>query len=208
MTPNEADVILSGYESNLFADLYKSRWDAEYASRVVPNLIKCLDVDDKAILLRTLSAFNRIGPEACEAGPFVSRLLEHRDLMVREAAIYALTGVWFREGRRAVAPLVRMALDPTMLKPVMFGLISLGKAAKPAKEIFVAAFNHRDGRIRRLALRGLRDIGAEGSDVNAVLERAVTDKNSQVKAAAAKMILKIGHLAGSRRPTETRQTRR
>lgn len=192
MTPNEANVVLMRYEADLYADLYKSRWDAAYASKVVPNLIECLDTDEKSILLRTLSALDRIGPEASAAGPLVSPLLEHRDASVRQAAVCALTGVWFREGHRAVAPLTRLANDPSMLKHAMFGLIRLGEAAKPAKNVFVAAFDHRDGRIRRLALRGLSEIGADGPDVIALLKRALNDKNSQVQSAATKFIERIG----------------
>ena len=142
MTTTEAESILARYESNLFADLYKSRWDAEYASTVVPNLIKCLEVDDKAILMRTLSALHRIGPESDSAGLFVCPFLEHPDVLVRRNAIYALTAVWHREGHRAVAPLVRVANDTGMLKDVMFNLIALGVAAKPAKKIFIAASRH------------------------------------------------------------------
>jgi HEAT repeat protein len=191
MTATEADSILTQYESNHFADLYKSRWDAEYASTVVPNLIKCLEVDDKAILMRTLSALHRIGPEAHSAGLFVCPFLEHPDILVRRTSIYALTGVWYRKGHKAVAPLVRVANDPGMLKDVMFGLLAIGVAAKPAKKIFVAAFDSRDGKIRRLALRGLGEIGAEGKDVMEVLERAKDDKNSEVRSKAVKLIAKL-----------------
>lgn len=191
MTATEADCILAQHESNLFADLYKSRWDSEYASTVVPNLINCLEVDNKAILIRTLSALHRIGPEAHRAGAFVCPFLEHPDLLVRRTAIYALRGVWHREGHKAVAPLLRVANDPGMLKDVMFNLIELGVAAKPAKEIFITAFNSRDGKIRHLALRGLEAIEAEGDDILETLDRAKEDKNSLVRSVAEKLIAKI-----------------
>lgn len=192
MTGDEANEVLSRVESNLFADLYKSRWSAGYASFIVPDLIKCLEVDDKSILLRALSALDRIGPEAKAAGPIVCPLLEHRDTHVRINAIHALTSVYYRNGRRALAPLVRATKDPDLLKDAMFGLISLGHAAKSTKEVFITAYSHKDGRIRRLGLRGLSEIGAEGPDVIEVVTRAAHDKNSQVKAAALKLSRALG----------------
>lgn len=191
MTPEEAERVLVRYESNLNADLYKSRWDAEYASKVVPNLIKCLKVDDKLVLLRALIALDLIGPEAREAGMHVLPLLRHNDAHVQINAIYALTAVFYREGQRALDALVEAAKDPALLKDAMYGLIRLGEAAKPTKEVFITASGHKDGRIRRLALRGLREIGAEGPDVNDTALRAAHDKSLQVRTAAAKLSLKL-----------------
>jgi len=82
---------------------------------------------------------------------------------------------------------MQVALDPKLQKAALFSLIGLGRGAAPAAAVFVASFESRDARIRRLAVRGLARSGAKGSVSRPVLSRALKDRNGQVRAAAERL---------------------
>jgi HEAT repeat protein len=188
VTRDEAYAVLTRLEANNWADLYRSRWDSAFAAMVVPELVGCFEVDEVGILLRSLSALHRIGQAAHSAGDFIIPLLGHVDGRVQQVAVHTLSSVCYRDPQKAVPPLVRAAQNPLLLKDAMFALIYLGHGANSAKHVFIGAFAHRQGRIRRLAIRGLKQIGAEGEDVMAVLYQAVNDKNSKVKEYATRLL--------------------
>ena len=187
MTTSEAHEALDHLEASQFEALYRSRWDTEHAGDVVPVLVSCLGVDDTKVLHRALLALFRIGPAAHSAADAVTRLMFHPDTLICEVATHTLGGICSHCPERAVKPLTQVALDPKLQKAALFSLIGLGRGAAPAAAVFVASFESRDARIRRLAVRGLAQSSAKRSVSGPVLSRALKDRNGQVRAAAERL---------------------
>jgi HEAT repeat protein len=187
MTNLEAKETLDQLEANQFEALYRCRWDTECAADVVPALVSCLGVDDAKVLHRALLALFRIGPNANSAADEVARLMFHTDTLICEVATHTLGGICCHCPERAIKPLRQVALDPKLQKAALFSLIGLGRGAGPAAAVFVASFESRDARIRRLAVRGLAQSGAKRSVSGPVLSRALKDRNGQVRAAAQRL---------------------
>lgn len=194
MTKNEADHVLAKLEADKFSELYRSRWDRTHAATVVPLLLSCLEVEDVSVLRRSLSALHRIGPEAQDAIDVVIRLMSHQDRLISENAILTLSTISLRCPERAIGPLTQMASRAGFQKPALFSLIGLGTGAVSATEVFISAFESSDARIRRLALRGLTEIGADATSVQAILSRALIDHNGQVRAAAERLARRFPNL--------------
>lgn len=187
MTTLEAQEALDQLEANQFEALYRCRWDTEYAAEVVPVLVSCLRVGDTKVLHRALLALFRIGPAAHSAAEAVTSLMFHPDTLICEVATHTLGGICCHCPERAIKPLTQVALDPRLQKAALFSLIGLRRGAAPAAEVFVASFESRDARIRRLAVRGLAQSGAKRSVAGPVLARALKDRNGQVRAAAERL---------------------
>jgi hypothetical protein len=188
MTTDEANQVLARLEADNFADLYRSRWDAAHAEKVVAMLLPCLKLEDNLVLHRALFALARIGPEADDAAiAAVTRLVFHTDRIVAEVAIHALGGMSLRSPHKVLKPLMLAASVPELQKAALFSLLRFGEAAGSAAAVFVTAFESRDARIRRLAIRGLSEIGADLEIVQQVLPRALKDKNGQVRLAAQRL---------------------
>lgn len=188
VTTDEANQVLDRLESDNFAELYRSRWDAAHAAKVVAKLLPCLRLEDNLVLHRALFALARIGPEADKTAiAAVTRLVFHTNRIVAEVAIAALGGMSLRSPNKVLKPLMQAASVPELQKAALFSLLRFGQAASSAATVFVTAFESRDARIRRLAIRGLSEIGASLEIVQQVLPRALKDKNGQVRLAAQRL---------------------
>jgi hypothetical protein len=188
VTPNDANHILNRFEAETRAELYKSRWDTAHAASVVPNIIACLHLADTAVLHRALSALICIGPEAHPAIDSVIPLMSHSDVIIADTAMIALSCISLRCPERAIVPLVQAASKPATQKSALFALIRLGRGAISAAPCFIAAFENSDARIRRLALRGLKEVGAEASIIAQLASRALKDSNAQVRNVAERLL--------------------
>jgi hypothetical protein len=133
-----------------------------------------------------LRALVTIGPAARGALDAALPHLGSSDPAVVEVAIYAVGFVALRDPRAAVGPLVA-AFRPGFEKPVMHALLGLGPAAGPAAPVFAQAFGHKLAGVRRLALRGLKEIQAPPPIVEAVLAQARTDRSRAVREYARKL---------------------
>lgn len=187
MTTAEADETLADLEANQFELIYRSRWNSEHAASVVPALVSCLDVDDTKILHRALFALLRIGPAAHSAADAVIRLMFHQDTLICEVATHTVGGICCHCPERAIKPLTQVASDPKLQKAALFSLIGFGRGAAPAARVFVASFQSKDARIRRLAVRGLAKSGATHAVCAPVLARALKDRNGRVRDAAQRL---------------------
>ena len=187
MTSAEAEETLDDLEANHFEALHRCRWDSQHAASVVPILISCLAADETSILHRALTALFRIGPAAHSAAEEVIKLMFHSDTLVCEVATHTLGCICLHYPERAIKPLTQVALDPKLQKAALFSLIGLGHGAAPAAGVFVACFQSKDARIRRLAVRGLAHSGASREFSGPVLSRALKDRNGQVRAAAERL---------------------
>src|SRR5262249_40723192 len=138
------------------------------------------------IVLRALGALVTIGPAARGALDAALLHLGASDPAVAEGAAYAVGLVALRDPSAAVGPLVA-ALPPGLGKPVMHALLGLGPAAGLAAPVFAKAFGHKLAGVRRLALRGLKEIQAPTPIIEAVLAQARTDRSGAVRVYARKL---------------------
>ena len=111
----------------------------------------------------------------------------HADMLISEVATHTLGCIAYRCPEQAIEPLRQVAQDPNLQKAALFSLIGLRRGSAPAAGVFVSSFRSRDARIRRLAVRGLKESGVGGNIARSVMTRALKDPNGQVRAAAAKL---------------------
>jgi HEAT repeat protein len=185
---DEARDTLDRFEANLFHDLYRSRWNGEYAAEIVPPLRQCLTSREVGTLLRSLSALHRIGPEAHQAEADVLPLLNNQESKVREAAVWALSGICLRQPDGVIPRLIEAANDPELLRPVMFALIGFGEKAVSSTPLFLRAFESPDSRQRLLAVRGLKEIGSTFPEIEGVIRRGIVDRSKEVRRYVEKLL--------------------
>ena len=182
----EPDTILDALEANYRARLYQARWDDAAAAEIVPQLVGLLGSPSRDIVLRALRALVTIGPAARGALDAALPHLQSPDAGMAETAAYAVGLVALRDPMAAVGPLVA-AFRPGLEKPVMHALLGLGPAAGPAAPVFALAFGHKLAVVRRLALRGLKEIHAPTHIVGAVMAQALADRSGAVREYARKL---------------------
>jgi hypothetical protein len=193
MSLNDARTVLEAVEADNRDVLYTARRDKVAASNVVPKLVALLDSEDRDTLLRALRAFVTIGPLACDGAPKIARLLRSSEIWVFQAAAIALAYVSLKKPGPAVQPLVEVANMPGREKYAMLALIQLGEAARSAAPVFARSFEDRSARIRRLALRGLVEIGADDEMLSTILRQAARDKSKEVREYASKLSRRLAH---------------
>ncbi|SRR5260370_10485693 len=186
-----ANAILDACEAGNRALLYKARWDEFAAGEIVPKLVSLLAYNNRNVLLRTFQSLVTIGPLAKDAANGLLPHIHSNDQSVFVGAVIALGCVALREPFLAVKPLAA-AFGPGKEKPVLTALLGFGPAAKSTADLFVRAFENRSATIRRLALRGLHAIQADPTVLREVLERAKSDRSSQVRVYAAKLMRQRG----------------
>jgi hypothetical protein len=180
------DEILDSLEANYRARLYQARWDGAAADEVTPLLVGLLANPSRDIVLRALRALMTIGPAARGALAAALPHLRSNDLAMAQAAAYAVGCIALRDPEAAVGPLVA-AFRPGLEKPVMHALLGFGSAARSAASVFAQAFLHKMAGVRRLALRGLKEIQAPASIMETILAHARTDRSSEVREYARKL---------------------
>ena len=190
MQPSDIN-FLDAVEADNCAILCKARWDETAAANIVPHLVAILDSDNRNTLLRTLRAFVTIGPLACNGATKIAYLLRSPEISVFEAAAIALARISLSNPEAAVRPLVQAADLLGRDKYVMLALIELGVAAKSSSPVFERNFADRSAAIRRLALRGLFEIGAKETLLT-LLPQAATDKSKEIREYASKLKKRLG----------------
>lgn len=186
-TKHEAREILDELERDSNSQLYRCRYDAERVAIIVPQILSCLAIDDTVIVHRALCALHLIGRDAHLAIQAVTKFVFHHDKVIRDVAVLTLARISIRYPQRAIKPLVFAASEPETQKLALFALIDLGPNAISAVSVFVSAFESRDARIRRLALRGLKVIGADKATVEPLIKSARNDSNGLVRDTAEKL---------------------
>jgi HEAT repeat protein len=172
-------------EGNTRAILYKARWDETTVAEIVPRLINVIRSNDAELQRRALAAFVTIGAPAWQAAPHIIPLLQSENTLVFQTAAHALYRVSRNKPELAIQPLIAMAEIAGREKFAMQALIELGTSAKSAIPIFIRAFDDSTVYMRRLALRGLKEIGAKGQELNEILQRAATDRSKEIREYAA-----------------------
>lgn len=166
--------------------LYKARWDEVAAGEVVPQIVGLLGSPNKNIVQRALRALITIGPLARGALAAALPHLGSDDPHVVDTAAHAIGSIAWRDSDEAIGPLVA-AFGPGHEKAVMFALLGFGPTASSAAPVFAQAFQHKSARIRRLALRGLKEIQAPALIIQEVLAQAQTDRSQEVRKYAQKL---------------------
>jgi hypothetical protein len=199
------DEILNALEANYRARLYQARWDEAAAAEIVPQLVGLLGSPSPDIVLRSLRALVTIGPAARGALDAALPYLGSSDLAVAEVAAHAIGCISLRDPGAAVGALVA-AFRPGLEKPVMHALLGLGSAAGAAAPVFAQAFRHKRAGVRRLALRGLKEIQAPASIVDAILAQARVDRSREVREYARKLFPLQGNVEQAASRDEGRVT--
>jgi hypothetical protein len=200
---SKPDEILDSLEANYRARLYQARWDEAAADEIVPQLVGLLGGPSRDIVLRALRALVTIGSAARGALAAALPHLGSSDPAVAQAAAYAIGCIAWRDPGAAVGPLVA-AFRPGFEKPVMHALSGFGPAARPAAPVFAQAFRHKAAGVRRLALRGLKEVQAPARIIEAVLAQARTDRSRAVREYARKLFPLQGGAEPSAAPVRRR----
>jgi hypothetical protein len=183
---SKPDEILNALEANYRARLHQATWDEVAAGQIVPQLVELLGSPSRDIVLRALRALITIAHAARGALAAALPHLGSSDSAVAEAAAHAISRIAWRDPAAALGPLVA-AFRPGLEKPVMQALLEFGPAARSAAPVFAQAFAHKLAGVRRLALRGLKEIEAPAGLVEAVLAQAQKDRSRAVRDYARKL---------------------
>lgn len=190
-----ADEFLDSLEADDRARLYRARWDEVAAGEVVPRLAGLLaglvGGRSRDVTARCLGALVVIGPAARGALDAALPHLASGDQELAGLAAHAVGRVALGDPAAAVGPLAD-AFRPGIEEPVMLALLGLGPAAQAAAPVFARAFGHGSARVRRLALRGLKEIEAPAPVVEAVLARARADRSGAIREYARKLFPRRG----------------
>ena len=192
----DATVALDSLEANMSRSLYRCRYDGEHRNATIPVLLKLLAVDDLAIKQRAMRAVATIGH--CDAigalapvVPLLSADVQHEDELTRGTAIGALHAVGRDHPEAAVPALVGACDDERLLDAALLALVEIGKSAQSAATCFRRFAKHRDGKIRRLVMRGLGAIGADDEESLAILQAALHDPNKRVREMAERVVARM-----------------
>lgn len=189
----DATATLDALESNMSRSLYDCRYDRERRAATIPILLELLGVDDVAIKQRAMRAIARIG-RCNELGalgelvPLICMGLRHDDELTRRTAVGVLFAVGSDNPEVAVPALVEACDEGRLLDAALLALIEIGAAARAATSCFHRFATHRQGKIRRLVMRGLGAIGADDADSRAILQTGLVDRNKRVREMAHRVL--------------------
>lgn len=184
---------LDELESDMWSSLYRCRYDRDHRIATVHVLARLLADEDVSIRQRALRAVSRIGPcdtpgALAELVPLLCADLRHEDDLTRRTAASALFAVGADAPKAAVPALIDACSDDVLLDTALQALVEIGQSAKSAAPCFRSFATHRNGKIRRLAVRGLGAIEAADAKSRAVLDAALSDPNKSVREMARKVI--------------------
>ncbi|MBC8354158.1 MAG: HEAT repeat domain-containing protein [Planctomycetes bacterium] len=192
----EAIATLDALEANMSRALYRCRFDAEHRDATLPVLAALLAEDDTAIRQRAMRAVATIGH--CDTTralaalvPLLCANLLHADELTRGTAVGALFAVGQDNPEAAVPALIDACDAESLLDRSLLALIEMGEAARSAVPCFRRFATHRNGKIRRLVMRGLGAIGADDEDSRTVLNAGLRDPNKRVRDMAQKALVKV-----------------
>lgn len=193
----EAGAVLGKLEAKQWQKLYLCRYDRKHRDATIPVLAELLAHDDRAIRHRTLRAIGRVGP--CDTigalsplVPLVCEFVEHDDELTRAMAVGVLFGIGRDDPESAVPALVAACDQEELLEAALLALVEMGPAAKKAAPCFHRFARHRNGKVRRIVMRGFGAIGADDARSRKVLQAALNDRNKAVRETAEKALARPG----------------
>lgn len=191
-----ATATLDHYEADDFAILYECRWSKKRRNEVLPTLTRFVRHRNRDVRHRAMWAIHRIGHCSRKGAmkatvPEIIKNMHDEDLLTQKIATSTLIAVGADNPPVAVPALIEASHEPELLVPAMHALIGIGVRAPKAMSVFLDAANHRQAKIRRLALRGMAEI-ATADEAVPVLKRALKDRSRPVRQMAAKILQRHG----------------
>jgi hypothetical protein len=187
------DAVLAELRAHNRDLLYRARRSPPDAERVVALTVPLLDSSAEATVVGALNCLFTAGPAVAAAIPAVRRQLEHASSLVREASIATLSQIAQSSPNAAVQDLLRIAERPEHLRAAVWWLIHLRRGAAAAAPLLCrVGASGSDAKLRALALRGLRDIGASDEIAVSTWKQALADRSATVRAQASKLLREKG----------------
>jgi len=154
---------------------------------VVPALIGALGDSDNVVRERGARGLGTIGPKAANAESALRKALKDTDRTVASRAAWALgrLGASNEQTVNAMIELLQSSESNTLAAG------ALGRMGKPGIDALVKMLARPDSVSRLLAVRALGQIGQEASGATGAVRKATSDKDANVRQAAALAIEKI-----------------
>jgi hypothetical protein len=197
MASHSAVNLLNTLEADNWRQLYECRWNKARRRKVVPILVRLLQLREEPVLQRTLSCVARI--VCCdEIGalsavvPNVARLATDGSDLTQRMAVGVLYGIGRDNPEAAVGSLKSASQRSNLLVPALQALIQIGPAARPAAGLFQKATKHQQSKVRCLGLRGLVAVYGNSPKTSAFLKKTITsDKSRAVRDMAEKLMRRL-----------------
>lgn len=189
--------ILDSLEADLWADLYRCRWDAQHRAATIPVLLELLANPDPKIYQRTMQNIGRIGP--CDKKRALSALVppvcdytRDANKLTRKIAVVTLQRIGQDNPKASVPALIAVCdNEEALLDWALLALVDIGQSAQKAAECYRRFSTHPNGKIRRLCLRGLDAIHATDAASLRIVRKATRDANKQVREMAKKVLKRL-----------------
>jgi len=194
MNPTES---LNALEADHWAALYRCRHDADHRSSVLTILTQLLRSPDPAIIHRAMNAAGRIRgafdePHAlADLIPIVTKYVSSDDQLIRRVAVGSLHCIDSHDTECSVPALIGACDDETLLDAALLALVDIANGSTAAICCFHRFASHSNGKIRRIAVRGLGASNASDDNSLKILTAATNDKNKSVREMADKALKRI-----------------
>jgi HEAT repeat protein len=182
----EEQAVLHRLNADNWAALYRCRWSAPDADRVVPQLAHLLESDDFQIIDEALRALFRIGTAAVSAAGPVAKLTQSVFPITRRLAVLTLGQISHNCPAQCVEPLASVLTDPMCCRDSLRVLAFIGPKAETALDRVLLLFKNTDAKVRKAVVMAAASINAYHPGVVKILRLASEDRSKIVREAADK----------------------
>ena len=184
----DEQAILDRVNAENWAELYRCRWSAPDAERIVPQLVPLLRSDDPLIIDETLRALFRIGTPAISAGESVARLTQSSSPITKQLAVLTLGQIAHPVPELCVEPLASVLTDPLCCRNALRVLAFVGSKAEAALDRVLLLFRDTNAKVRKAVVVTATSIKSDHPEVMEILHLASKDRSKIVREAAVKFL--------------------
>lgn len=192
----DEQAILDRVNANQRHELYRCRWSAPDAERLVPQLAQLLESSDVQIVDQTLHAIFLIGTPAIATAERVAKLTQSLSPTTQRLAILTLGQIAHPVPALCVEPLASVINNPLWCRDVLRVLAFIGPQAETALDRVFLLFKDANAKVRKAALETAASIKPDHPDVMNMLQIAFNDRSKIVRDAAAKCLKNRNALNG------------
>ncbi|QDV27575.1 HEAT repeat domain-containing protein [Aureliella helgolandensis] len=175
MNPTEK---LDESEADNGAAVYRCRHEPEHRRFVLASLKELMANPDSAIIHRAMSAAGCIGGAFDQTNaladlvPLVATHLSSDNDLIRRVAVGSLHCIGSNHTECAVPALIAACNDELLLDAALLALVDVSNGSHDAVLCFHRFSAHTNGKIRRIALRGLGSCNANDTESINILNAA------------------------------------
>lgn len=184
----EEKAILDRVNADDWAELYRCRWSAVDADRVIPQLVRMLESEDSQIIDEALRALFRIGTAAVSVAGPVAKLTQSVIPVTKQLAVLTLGQIAHIAPSQCVEPLASVLTDPMCSRDALRVLAFIGPEAETALDRVLLLFENTDAKVRKAVVAAATSINAHHPDVVKILSLASDDRSKIVREAAGKFL--------------------